>query len=248
MVVKAGTRVPQEKGISPAHEAASLKEKIARLSTLIDINAIITSTLDLEEVLKLVMEKAKAVMRAEATSVMLMNEETGRLEFAVTLGGAGEKALKRFKLRPGQGIAGWVAERGEPALVADVHSDPRFFKDVDRATGFRTRSILAAPLKVKDRVVGVAEVLNPMEGTSFTEEDLELFTAYCRQVAVAVENARLHESILEKERLDEQLRLASVIQRSFLPQDLPRCPRKRFSIQAYSRPASQVGGDFYDCF
>jgi sigma-B regulation protein RsbU (phosphoserine phosphatase) len=227
-------------------EIVALQNKVANLSSLIEVSIIVNSTLDLDSVLSLVMEKAQAVMDAEACSVMLINEKTGMLEWEVALGEVGEQVKEKIQLRIGEGIAGWVAQTGQPLIVPDVSKDPRFYKKSDETTGFRTRSILAVPLKVKDRIIGVAEVINPLHGKAFTEDDLDLFSTFSRQVALAIENARMHRAILEKQKLDQQLESARTIQESFMPQAFPEDPLGRFEVAAKSIPATQIGGDFFD--
>ncbi|MDZ7262629.1 MAG: PP2C family protein-serine/threonine phosphatase, partial [candidate division KSB1 bacterium] len=140
----------------------------------------------------------------------------------------------------------WVAKTGEPLNVPDVSKDNRFYAEPDRITGFTTRSILAVPLKVKNKVIGVAEVINPLYGDSFTEDDLELFSTFGRQVALAIENARMHRQMLDKQKLEQQLESAFSIQQSFMPQTFPRCSQGRFTVWARYLPATSVGGDFYD--
>ncbi|NOZ57294.1 MAG: SpoIIE family protein phosphatase [Calditrichaeota bacterium] len=227
-------------------ELARLRKRAQNLSTLVEVSAIINSTLDLNEVVRLVMEKAQEVMNAEASSVLLLNPETNRLEVQSALGQVGDKVKETVSLEVGQGIAGWVAQTGKPLNVPDVSKDPRFFGQVDQMTGFRTRSILAAPLEVKGGIIGVAEVINRRDGQPFDDEDLELFTAFCRGVALAIENARMHKAMLERERLMQQLEAAKVIQESFLPRHLPVCPRHRYEVAAYYEPARAIGGDLYD--
>ncbi len=227
-------------------EVAALKNKVATLSSLIEVSIIVNSTLDLDSVINLVMEKAQTVMEAEASSVMLINEKTGMLEWEVALGEVGEEVKDKVQLRVGEGIAGWVAQTGQPLIVPDVSKDERFFKKSDEVTGFKTRSILAAPLKVKNRIIGVAEVINPLHGRAFTDDDLDLFSTFSRQVALAIENARMHRAMLEKQKLDQQLEAARTIQESFLPQRCPTDGEGRFQIAARSIPATQIGGDFFD--
>ncbi len=227
-------------------ELARLRKKAQNLSTLVEVSAIINSSLDLNEVLRLVMEKAQEVMNAEASSVLLLNPETNRLEVQSALGQVSDKVKETVSLEIGQGIAGWVAKTGKALNVPDVSKDPRFFGQVDQMTGFRTRSILAAPLEMKDNIIGVAEVINRRDGQPFDDDDVALFTAFCRGVAMAIENARMHKAMLERERLEQQLEAAKVIQESFLPRHLPVCPRHRYEVAAYYEPARAIGGDLYD--
>ena len=227
-------------------EVNTLRAKVDDLSSLIEVSIIVNSTLNLDEVLNLVMEKAQAVMRAEASSVMLVNPKTEMLEAEIALGEVGQQVKEKIHLKIGEGIAGWVAQTSKPLIVPDVSKDPRFSEKSDIETGFKTRSILAAPLKVRNRMIGVAEVINPLHGKAFTEDDLELFSTFSRQVALAIDNARMHRATLEKQKLDQQLEAARTIQESFLPQTFPTDDNNRFRLAARSIPATQIGGDFFD--
>jgi len=228
------------------NEIESLQKRIVDLTSLIEVSSIISSTLDLEELMNLVMEKAQAVMNAEASSVMLLNEETGMLECQIALGSVQEKVKDTIQLKLGQGIAGWVAQHGEAVIVPDVDSDTRFYSNIDHSTGFKTRSILAAPLTVKDRVIGVAEVINRNDSQPFTEDNLAIFTTFCRQVALALENARMHRFMLEQQRIQQQLESAHSIQQSFMPQSFPQAKDDHFLLHAKNIPATAVGGDLFD--
>lgn len=222
-----------------------LRAKVEALSSLIDVSIIINSTLDLDELMLTVMEKAQSVMKAEASSVMIINPEKNVLECPVALGEVGEK-VKKIELPMDKGIVGWVVTHGQPLNVPDAYKDPRFNPKVDEETGFRTRSILAAPLKVKEKTIGVAEVINRADGKAFNEDDLELFSTFCRQVAMAIENARMVQLELEKQKMQQQLDVAKSIQQSFMPEAFPALPQQRFQVAAKSQEASSVGGDFYD--
>ncbi len=205
-------------------QVARLERRLRQLESLMEVSVLIGSSLDLTEVLNQVIQKAQAVLNAEAVSIMLLNEKTQKLEFEVALGEADitlETLKKKVALDLGQGIAGAVALTRLPELIPDAAADPRFFRDADKITGFKTRSLLAAPLIVRDKLIGVAEVLNPRARGRFTPEDLELFATYCRQVAVAIENARLHHVLLERQREQQQLEFAALVQQSFLPQKCP---------------------------
>lgn len=172
------------------------EEKIRNLTALSEVSAIITSSLELKEVLKSIMEMATKLMKAEASSLMLIDEKTQELVFEEALGEKEEK-VKKIKLRIGEGIAGYVAKFGIPLLISDAYSDPRFNPEVDKFTGFRTKSILCVPLKIKDKIIGVVEVLNRIDKKSFDEDDKELFSALANHAAIAIENARLYKELRE---------------------------------------------------
>ena len=226
-------------------ELSNLKARVKDLSSLMEISIIINSTLDLDELIGLVMEKAQTVMKAEASSVMIIDEEKNILICPVALGEVGEK-IKKIEIPIDKGIAGWVATHGESQIIPDAYKDPRFNPKIDKETGFLTKSILAAPLKIKDKTIGIAEVINRVDGEAFDEEDLKLFSTFCRQVAMAVENARIHQLELEKQKIEQQLEAAKFIQQSFMPEGYPASPDQPFEVAATSIAATSVGGDFYD--
>ena len=232
----------------PDNRLTELEKKIDELKMLMDVSAIISSTLDLSELTALVMEKAKYVMRADACSILLFNRKTGRLEFDLALGSDardGEILKKHVTLGLGEGIAGWVAEHREPVLVTNAADDSRFFTQADTLTGFTTKSIIAVPLVGREGLIGVAEILNPRERDCFSGHDLEIFLALCRQVAVAMENALYHKDALERQRLRQELELAATIQQSFLPVS-PVKEMGLFRLSGVTIPAKHVGGDLYD--
>lgn len=237
--------VAKSKGDGVISKRSNLRAKVENLASLIDVSIIINSTLDLDKLIGLVMEKAQSVMKAEASSLMLINAEKNILECQVALGEVGDQ-VKKMQLKLGEGIAGWVAVHGVPQIVPDVLKDSRFYSQIDKKTGFKTRSILAAPLKVKDKLIGVAEVINRKDSKAFDNDDVELFSTFCRQVAMAIENARMHHLELEKQKLEQQLEAAKVIQQSFMPEQFPTSPSKQFEVAAKSLPAVSVGGDLFD--
>ncbi len=163
--------------------------RTSEMATLNEINRAVTSTLDLDQILTLTMRGIGRILHVEVGSLLLLDEE-GQLVFKKSLG----LDLNRISLPPlklGQGIAGHVAQTGRPLLVTDAQNDPRFYPDIDRLTGFITQSVLCVPLVVKERVIGVIEVINKLDGR-FTDSDLELLNSMASSVAIAIENARLY--------------------------------------------------------
>ncbi len=176
-----------------------LSEKAERIQLVNEIaHAISSADLDIEAVLTMILEGVARVIRVEAGSVLRFVD--GELAFMVALGEKAEH-VKPFRLKRGQGIAGWVAETGENLIVHDVHKDSRYYPGVEKATGFVTKSILAVPMKSGDEIIGVIELINKVGGR-FTKKDLELIEAISSFAAVALEHARLYsECELAKSRL-----------------------------------------------
>lgn len=219
--------------------------KVANLSSLVEISKIINSTLDLDTLLTMIMEIIKQVLNAESGSLMLIDERGDELLYRVALGEKGKRLKERFRLKMGQGIAGWVAANGQPLLVPDVSADPRFYRAPDKALDHRTRSILCVPLKGPEgRTLGVLEAINSKSPGGFTQDDMALFLAFASQAAVTIESARMHASLLERQRVEQELRIANRIQRDFLPPSFPKIRGVR--VYARTLPAWETGGDFYD--
>jgi len=169
-----------------------------RFETLIEINTLINSDYsDVKELLNKIIESATRLMSAEASSLLLVNPENNKLYFEIALGVKGPE-VQRFSLNMGEGIAGWVAANNRSLIVNDVHADGRFFSDISKQIGFPTRAIVAVPMRVKDRCVGVIEIINKAGGGSFTDEDLQWLEIFATQAAIAVQNARSLEKVKEE--------------------------------------------------
>ncbi len=161
----------------------------------------IASTLRLSELLETVVKLASEVVRAESGSLLLMDQPTGELYFDVALGDK-KGALQQIRLKKGEGIAGWVAENRKPAVVNDTSKDSRWTQKADKTTQFKTKAILAVPMLFKDKLVGVMEAINRADGSPFTDLDVQMLETFAAQAAIAIENARLFESIRqEKEKM-----------------------------------------------
>ncbi|MCB1314629.1 MAG: sensor domain-containing diguanylate cyclase [Leptospiraceae bacterium] len=174
------------------NEYQRMKREIESLHMVLEANKMLSSSLDLEVVLGGLMDRAKDVTEAEASSLMLVDDEKDELYFH-TIKGEKSDAIKTIRLRLGEGIAGWVAKEGEPLLVADCAKDPRFSNRADQASQFVTRTMMCVPLQVKRRIIGTVQVLNKRNDQFFNTEDLKIFQILANQAAIAIENARLHE-------------------------------------------------------
>jgi GAF domain-containing protein/FixJ family two-component response regulator len=163
------------------------------LNTLTQIATAISSARSTDEMLKTSMKGVTELLQVEAGSLLLVDESAGELEFKITMHGRTDK-LSHFRLKLGQGIAGWVAEHGEPLLVDDVREDPRHEARMAEAIGFEARSILCVPLQVQDRTAGVIEVINKLGrggDTRFSGHDQQILTTLASFIAAALESTRL---------------------------------------------------------
>ncbi|MBI2069309.1 MAG: GAF domain-containing protein [Elusimicrobia bacterium] len=173
------------------------------LELLLETNRLLSSKLDIAELLYSIMDLAGRVMKVEASSVLLLDEKKKELYFDVAVGGAGEE-IKGIRIPLGQGIAGWVAQEGKSVIVNDVSKDQRWKGGPGGSSGFETRRMMACPLQVKGKIIGVVEAINKAEGSDFTAAELRLFEAFASQAAVAIENARLFSSLRsEKQTIEE---------------------------------------------
>ena len=172
----------------------------AQADALLKIIRTINSHLNPEKVLESVMDVTTQAMQVEASSLVLIDEETNELLFHVT---EGEKAkiIKTIRMKAGEGIVGWVIKEEKHVLVNDVSKDKRFFKAADKKSGFITKSILCVPMSTPDKCLGAIEVINKMNDETFDNSDRIFLEAISSQAAIAIENAKLHESIVKNERL-----------------------------------------------
>ncbi len=172
------------------------QEQVARLATLNTISTAVVSSLELDIVLRQVLELTCQALDAAEGAILLRDLDTGGLFFALTSADADASGgLRGQRVAPGQGIAGWVAQHDQPVYVNDVRRDPRWYDGVDAITGFETRSLCCAPLRHRGKVTGVIEIVNKKtkgEGGAFTGDDLSLLEAVSSIAAAALDNARLY--------------------------------------------------------
>ncbi|MBI1983267.1 MAG: SpoIIE family protein phosphatase [Acidobacteria bacterium] len=213
---------------------------LSKLSFLMEASQALNSTLDLSELLGRILEVAKTQVNAERGTLFLVDDKTNEI-WSLIAHGLGKQEIR---LPLGKGIAGHVAKTGETVIIPDAYADPRFNPEVDKRTGYHTRSILClAILNKAGKIIAALQLLNKKDGT-FSEEDAEFLRTLSGHMAVALENAQLHQALLEKERMEKELALARGIQKSLLPDTAPLV--KGFDIALLNEPCYAVGGDYYD--
>lgn len=221
------------------HLFRETESRLKTLDLLHHISQEITSSLNLEQVLTTTTLAVKELLGGSTASILTVDGDA--LTFQVATGDSSSE-IKPFRVPLGRGIAGWVVERKQSVIVDDVQNDPRFFGILDKKTGFVTQNLIAVPLVVNDRAIGVIEVFNKPGG--FTSADQDLLATFASSAAFAIENARLYQLAVEKGRLERELQVARQAQASLLPQGMPRLPG--WEMAAAWLPAREVAGDYYD--
>jgi signal transduction histidine kinase len=186
------------------------QQRAHQLSTLNEITRQLTSTLDLDLLLQNILENAVGILNCEAGSLFLLDEQTGELVFRVTVGPVATNLIGK-RLPPGTGIVGRAVQTRGPVIENEDQLSNSRFTGVDQQTGFVSRSLMAVPLQVKERVTGVIEVINRRDGLPFVQDDQTLLTAFAGQAAVGIENARLF--TLTDQELAARVEELSVMQR-----------------------------------
>ncbi len=195
--------------------------RVRELALLNEACLSLTSDLDLEQVLTTIMLRTSDVIGVETGTLFLADRESGELVFRIVLGGHASKILSH-RIPQGQGIAGWVFQHNQPLLVSEAKQDPRYYPDVDRNSGFQTRSVLCVPLRVRGQVLGVIELINKIGG-EFSESDLHLLESIAALTATAIAQSRLHEWTTSFALIDP----------------LTRLPNHRFLLELLQREAAR---------
>ena len=217
------------------------RKQITQLSLLFEATRLLNSTLDLSELLELILKIARQEVKADRGSVFLVDNKRKELWSIVAFG----LDHQEIRIPWGKGIAGRIAETGEKINVDDAYELPFFEAGFDQRFNYRTRSLLGMPIRHHTgEVVGVIQLLNKTTGPRFTPEDEDFLSKLSGHMAMALENARLHRESLEKQRMEKELALARGIQRSLLPDAPPIIPG--FELAVANEPCFECGGDYYD--
>lgn len=218
-----------------------------KLRLLLDITKKISRSLDLQEVINLMMDTLGTLLPYDAAGIFIIQAQKGAGEAgaqssavyrAEAVRGYDIDDLVELRLKMGEGIIGYVATTGEPVISPDVHNDPRYVN-----ARRETHSEMVAPIISNDEVIGVFDLESDQVNT-YTADDLQVLMLLASQVAIIIEKVMLHEQLVEKKRLEGQLEVARQVQLELLPPSDPNL--EGFDISAYNFPTEEVSGDYYD--
>jgi len=223
--------------------ASSDVRRPADLERLLDIARRLGATVDLDRMLAAIVDAATALLDCERATVFLYDAPRDELCSRIATGIA-DSPISEIRFPASRGIAGDVAKTGRRVNLPDAYADPRFNQEFDRASGYRTRSMLAVRLADHDDVtVGVLQLLNKRHGP-FDRRDEEIAGFLGSQAGVAIQRQRLLDHFAEKQRIQRDLNIARTIQQGLLPRSNPVLPG--FDVAGWNRPADETGGDFFD--
>lgn len=211
-----------------------------RLLEIVKIRKLLNSTLRLEKILQIILETATKSLKADRGTVYVIDHKKKELWSKVFQGD-----LKvEIRLPIGKGIAGHVAKTGKTIILKDAYKHPQFNQEVDKKTGYLTKTMLCTPMKDrKGKKIGVIQIVNKLNGY-FSKEDIKFLDLLSLDACLAIENSRLFKEALEKERIEKELEVAASIQKMILPKTIPQI--EGFEIAGMNVPTKQVGGDYFD--
>ncbi|HEY3055264.1 MAG TPA: GAF domain-containing SpoIIE family protein phosphatase [Thermoanaerobaculia bacterium] len=219
-------------------DSIATREEVERLKTIVEASKLINSSIEADSLFTSILGVTTKELEAERGTLYFVDEERKEIWSKIADG------VGVIRLPIGKGLAGTVAASGEEVILHDAYADPRFDQSQDQRSGYRTRSMLCVPIRNRNRkIVGVLQLLNKKQG-SFGARDLEFVDAISEHMAIAMENATLHINLLEKNRMEQELKLGREIQRRLLPP--APCDVIDTQLSARNVPCYEVGGDYYD--
>ncbi len=214
----------------------------SQLYTILESMKLINSTLDLDELLPIIMREITVNLKADRSTLYIVDDDKQEIWSKIAQGNT--KIEIRQKI--GKGVSGYVAKTGENINVKNAYQDARFNPEFDKKTGYRTKSILCLPVFDKaKKIIGVLQILNKKNG-EFTIEDETFASVFSDYIALAIQNAQLYQEALERKKLQNEISVASEIQKLLLPESLPKY--QNYEFYAFHQPSRQIGGDYYDFF
>ncbi len=222
------------------HTPNALRE----LNAMLNVSRILSTNISLDDLLERIINELVATIEAERGTLYLVDEISGELFSSIVSSDTGE--IQEIRLKIGQGISGQVAATGKVLNIRDAYSVSGFAQNIDQKTGFRSHSILAAPMRnYYQKIIGVVQLLNKIDG-EFTTRDERLLVAMASQAAISIENARLYSQEIQQQLINQELETARRIQESFMPGHAPA--HTGWNIAYFWLPMRDVGGDFYDFY
>jgi phosphoserine phosphatase RsbU/P len=227
-------------------QSAHLSDERRKLSILLSISRTLGKEIELDRLLVLIVAEVTSAMEAERSSLLLYDAQTGELVSKVAEG----MSTREIRVQLGSGIAGATAKDRMTINIPEAYKDSRFNPSYDHASGFRTRSILSAPILGQNgALLGVVQVLNKINQDAFTAEDERFLEAICIHLGIALERAEMVAAYLQSQMFKQSLQLAREIQMGLIPKEFPAFPQiPQIDIFGAIDPAQDVGGDLYDFF
>jgi sigma-B regulation protein RsbU (phosphoserine phosphatase) len=230
---------PESTPLKRVIESLADRDEMERLRTLVEASKLINSSIEPDALLASILTVAHNELHVDRGTLYFVDEDAGEIWTKIAGG-----VSSQFRLPIGKGLAGTVAATGEPVILHDAYADPRFDRSQDQKTGYHTRSMLCVPIRNREqKTVGVLQLLNKTTG-AFGPRDLEFLNGISDHMAIAMENAKLHMELLEKQRMEQELQLGREIQSRLLPQ--APVDVSETQLAALSVPCYEVGGDYYD--
>jgi len=226
---------------TPAAPAPNVADAVRTLAFLADLSQAFAVSIDLRKTLSEAVNRVAEFMQAEAASLFLLDPVTRILECRICVGPVD---LTGTRLAIGQGVVGLAVAENATQIVTDAATDPRVWRAGDESSGFVTRSLLCAPLSTAAGPIGVLEVVNRRDGSVFRAEDAEVLRLIAAPTALAINNARMANDLVEQQRMKREFDLARRLQKSLLP----KRRRGGFPVVGVNLPAHEISGDFYDYF
>lgn len=223
-------------------EIARLKSAVEELTVLNELAMATSRTLEVQETLDVIVEKAVKAVKAEQGSILLLTDEPEAP--LKTLIRQADRRSRILTYKVGTNITGWVLKHKQPLMVQDLANDRRFKTTEEERR--EIRSVLCVPILHRAELVGVLTMTNKNALEPFNDSDLRLLSIIAAQSGQLIRNAQLQEEALEKKRLEHELAMARKIQFSLLPMDTPKMAH--LEVASYCTPADEVGGDYYDYF
>jgi sigma-B regulation protein RsbU (phosphoserine phosphatase) len=168
-----------------------------KIKLFAETSKLLNSTLDIDELLGVILNLSSQTMEAQASSLLLIDKKTGKLDLHISPREKGVEK-RRLEIKMGEGLAGWVAEHGQPVISNRVKDDPRYSVQLEEQIGFSIDSLICLPLRRRGRLIGVVTALNKLNGKRFEQEDLEVFSTLADQIAIALDNSYLFKKLKKK--------------------------------------------------